>query len=125
MRNNILLFVITIMFLSCDKKTEFATIEFEKEIDFGTISSKDTVIKIFKIYNTSEIPLKISEIGTSCGCTGAILSDSIVKKGNYAEIEVSYHPKKEETGSVSNSIVIEANTNPPYTALYLKGNVIE
>lgn len=116
--------VILFLLISCSKKeAAFATIKTEKEFDFGTIAQKDTVNHIFKIQNTSDSPLKISQIGTSCGCTGAIISDSIISKNDFAEIKVRFIPKKEQTGKISNSIVVEANTNPPYTTLYLNGTV--
>jgi hypothetical protein len=121
-----LILISTLSFIfSCQKKEEFAVVKVEKkEIDFGTISPNDTVNKTFKLLNTSDVPLKISKLGTSCGCTGAIISDSIINKGEYAEIKASFKPRKGESGAVKNSIVVEANTNPPYTALYMKGNVI-
>lgn len=116
--------VILFLLISCSKKeATFATIQTDKEFDFGTIAQKDTVNHIFKIQNTSDSPLKISQIGTSCGCTGAIISDSIISKNDFAEIKVRFIPKKEQTGKISNSIVVEANTNPPYTTLYLNGTV--
>lgn len=118
------LIIILTVFVGCKKsQPEFALLETEKEFDFGTITLKDTVKHTFKIKNISEISLKISEIGTSCGCTGAIVSDSIIEKNEFAEIEVQFIPKKEQIGKITNSIVIEANTNPPYTTLYLNGSV--
>ncbi|RZK10940.1 MAG: DUF1573 domain-containing protein [Flavobacterium sp.] len=118
------LLVILTVFVSCKKSgPDFALLQTEKEFDFGTITLKDTVKHNFKIKNISDLPLKISEIGTSCGCTGAIVSDSIIEKNEFAEIEVQFIPKKEQTGKITNSIVIEANTNPPFTTLYLNGVV--
>lgn len=109
---------------SCNSsKSDFAVIEARKEFDFGNITLNDTVNHVFRIKNISEVPLKISEIGTSCGCTGAIVSDSIVEKNEFAEIKVQFIPKKEKTGKIKNSVVIEANTNPSFTALYITGNV--
>lgn len=118
--------LIVALCVSCKKSLpDFALLETEKEFDFGTITLNDTVKHTFKIKNISDLPLKISEIGTSCGCTGAIVSDSIVEKNEFAEIEVQFIPKKEQMGKIANSIVIEANTNPPFTTLYLNGIVTE
>lgn len=82
-------FIILSVLTSCKKnQPEIALIEAEKEFDFGTITLNDTVKHVFKIKNISDLPLKISKIGTSCGCTGAILSDFIIDKNEFAEIEV-------------------------------------
>jgi hypothetical protein len=118
--------IMLVVSISCKKsQPACAIIKTDKEFDFGTITLKDTINHIFKIQNISDSPLKISQVGTSCGCTGAIISDSIVSKNNFAEIKVRFIPKKEQTGKVTNSIVIEANTNPPYTTLYLNGFISE
>lgn len=112
------------MIFSCSKKeSKFPILKVEKEYNFGKITLNDTIKHIFKLQNVSESSLKISQIGTSCGCTGAIISDSIIEKDKFAEIEVKFIPQKENLGKISNSIVIEANTNPPYTTLYLNGTV--
>jgi len=122
--NKVVLLCLTLIMYSCKKTENFASIKIEhKEINFGTISSKDTVTKIFKLYNSSDVPLKISKVGTSCGCTGAILSDSIIKTGDFAEIQATFIPRPGEAGVVKNSIVVRSNTSPSFTTLYLKGNV--
>lgn len=113
--------------ISCVNKTksETATLIVEKEFNFGKINSNDTIKHIFKIQNISDVELKISKIGTSCGCTAAIVSDSIVASKQFAEIEVRFIPSKEKYNQkINNSIVVEANTNPIYTTLYLEGEVM-
>lgn len=120
------LLILLTVFVGCKKsQPEFALLETDKEFDFGSITLKDTIKHTFKIKNISNLPLKISEIGTSCGCTGAIVSDSIIEKNEFAEIKVQFIPKKEQIGKITNSIVIEANTNPPFTTIYLNGIVSE
>lgn len=120
----IILLIFSIMCLGCKKEVlNYARLDVVKEFNFGSLKVKDTLKHIYKIKNISETPLKISQIGTSCGCTGAIISDSIIGKNEFAEIEVKFIPKKEQLGKISNSIVIEANTNPPFTTLYLNGFV--
>jgi hypothetical protein len=100
-----------------------AKIDFVKQFNFGDVKHKDTVKHVFEIKNVSDIPLTITKIGTSCGCTAAVLTDSTANKNEVAKIEVSYTPKKDTEGKIQNSIVIEANTNPAYTVLYLEGIV--
>lgn len=131
MKNKTLILFITLIIVSCNKKNEtnydknIAKVEFEKTYNFGNITHNDTVKHIFKVKNVGENPLKITRIGTSCGCTGAILTDSIAEKGETCNIEIKYIPKKDQEGEIKNSVVVEANTNPTYFVMYLQGKLIE
>lgn len=118
--------VILIFFIvvSCKNKTQkFAIIKGKKTFFFDTISIGDTVNHIFEIKNVSNKELKISQIGTSCGCTVAKLLDSVISKNETAKIKIEFIAKKDKIGRINNSIVLEANTNPPYTVLYINGFV--
>lgn len=120
----VLLFVIT--FISCNKKKEeFAKLEYNKIFNFGKITLNDTVRYAFKIKNISDTDFKIKQIGTSCGCTAAKITDSTVSKNETIEIKVKFVPKKEDKGLglIKNSIVIDGNTNPPFTTFYITGKV--
>lgn len=122
---HIRLILLLFPFLSCkDEKQEiFSKIEFQKKYYFGEVHHGDTIKSTISIKNISNVPLTISKIGPSCGCTAAVLSDSIVQENEVAKIEVSYTPNKDQTGLIQNSIVIEANTKPSYTVIYLESNV--
>lgn len=116
------LFVLISFVFGC-KKDEFSKFDSIKTHNFGTAKIGDTIKYEFKLKNVSDNLLKINQIGTSCSCTGAIISDSIVKKNNFAIISITYVPTDENKGFVKNSIVVEANTNPIFSTLYLEGNV--
>lgn len=97
MKNSFLYFTYIIIFtISCEKtkKNNFSEIEYQKEINFGTINTKDTITKYFIIKNTSSIPLKIKNVKASCGCTLVKLKDSIIKKNESTYIVATYIPKK-------------------------------
>ncbi len=120
----IVAFLIAILIASCAKKNqEFAELTFSNEINFGKIKVNDTVNKKFKLKNTSNTILKIKDIQTSCGCTAAKLKDSVVNPNDYAEIDVEYISEKDDVGNISKSIIVDANTKPNFTVLYLKGKV--
>lgn len=125
MKNYIInLSIFFLLFISCNEKNKhYATIKYTKEIDFGTIHSQDTVTKTFKIKNISENSLKINQIKTSCGCTVAKVNDSIVKKNESTDIIVQFIADNDKIGKINKSVVIDANTNPNFTVLYLKGIV--
>lgn len=125
MKNKFIIFLITIVLsISCNKQEpKFAIIETEKEFNFGAIAIGETINHIFKIKNISKKTLKITQVGTSCGCTAAIINDSIADCEEIAILKVRFVADKNKKGKINNSIVIEANTNPPYTVFYLKGSV--
>lgn len=125
MRNSIYLLIITII-CSCNIKSKrIAEIEIIRVQNFDTIKVGDTVRSIFKLKNTSEIPLKINNVKTSCGCTVAKIQDSILDPNSESKINTQYIAQSDDVGLIEKSIVIEANTNPVFTVLYLKGNVIK
>lgn len=115
-----ILLLLLLILISCNKE-EFSKFDSIKKYNFGKAKVGDTIKYKFKLKNIADKPLEIYNIGTSCSCTGAIISDSIIEKNNYATILVSYVPTTQNVGSVKNSIVVEANTNPIFTTLYLEG----
>lgn len=125
MKNNILILVLLVLIITSCKKnnSEVAKIKSDKQIDFGKIKVGDTLVKTFRLENTSESFLKIKQIKTSCGCTVAKLKDSIVKENSSTEVTVQLIAKKENIGLINKSIVIDANTENNFTVIYLKGEI--
>jgi hypothetical protein len=60
--------------------------------DFGTIPPSPPVAYVFAIQNTGTAPLKLSNLVTSCGCTVAELSSSVIPPGERADLEVIFDP---------------------------------
>lgn len=125
MRDKKILILFLFVFVSCIKNDEFSKIDVVKEMSFGTIHSNQEIKKNYKIKNTSENDLKIKSVRTSCNCTATKISDSILKKNETLDLEVNFSASKEKIGIIKSSIVIEANTSPVFTVLYLKGKVIK
>jgi hypothetical protein len=124
MKNKFFFFVLLLIAASCKNENNgSANIEVNKTQTFGTIKVGDTISKTFIIKNISDNTLKIKDIKSSCGCTIAKIKDSLVKGNNSTEIIATYTAGKDVKGDVSKSIVIDANTNPRFTVLYLKGKV--
>lgn len=123
MRNNLILTIITLIFFSCSNKDKTANIYVNKVINFGLIKVNDTIKKSFLIKNNSSVDLKIKAIKSSCGCTVAKLNDSIIKENESTDLIVEFVADKDKIGKIKNSIVVEANTDPVFTVLYLIGSV--
>ena len=97
----------------------------EKEYNFGKISLCDTISHTFKIQNISEIPFKINQIGTSCGCTTSNFTKEEVNLNEFVIIEASFIPTKDKVGKIKESIVIDCNVEQGFITFYLTGEIEE
>ncbi len=125
-KNRYLLLLISILiFNSCknqDKINANAIIKIDKKIfNFNQISINDSIKHTFTIKNISEIPLKITKVGTSCGCTTTNYPKGEILKGENADIDILFKPNS--IGNIEKSIVVEANTDPTFSVFYIRGNV--
>ncbi len=107
-----------------EKKIEAnkTTIAFDKEIhDFGNIPYEDQVETVFKIKNTGENPLVISNAQASCGCTIPEKPSGPILPGEEGDLKVAFKPNKE--GTISKRITLTANTEAGKEFLTIKANV--
>ncbi len=99
--------------------------KFEKEThDFGTFKEEKGVqIYQFKFKNTGKLPLVITNIKGSCGCTTPEWSKAPVASGKEGFIKVSFDPN-DRPGPFNKSITVTSNSDEPNKVLYIKGKVI-
>lgn len=68
----------------------------ETEFNFGKIPQGKPVVHIFEVTNKSNVPLKISDIHASCGCTTPEWEkDKVVAPGGSTKITVGYNAAAE------------------------------
>jgi hypothetical protein len=83
----------------------------ETSYDFGTIGVKDVVEQTFVIRNTGDAPLTISRAYTTCGCTTAEISASVIPPGSVATVKLifdaGFHDAAGQT--VRRGLIIENN----------------
>lgn len=93
--------------------------------DWGLIPRKPVVQVAFPIQNTGTNPLLITSVVTSCGCTTADLSSSLIPPGTRADLLVVFDPNFHETsGLVTRIIWLETNDpDMPQVELRLDANV--
>lgn len=120
--------IIAFVLINCKKSNlkEEIGIKFEtsnKKYNFGDIRVNDTITHSFYVKNLSKQNLIISKVATSCGCTSVGNIDSLIMPNKKTEIKIQFIAKKEQVGSITNSIVVEMNTKPPFTVFRLEGNV--
>lgn len=68
----------------------------ETEFDFGKIPQGKPVTHIFEVTNKSNIPLKITQVNASCGCTTPTWEkDKTIAPGEKTNITVGYNAAAE------------------------------
>jgi len=119
----ILLLIVGITAISAqDKGDKKAKFKFETEtIDYGKIPQKSDGVRVFKFTNTGEVPLVISRVQASCGCTVPKKPEKPIMPGEQGEIEVSYNTHT--VGGFSKMITVFSNAENPRKRLRIKGVV--
>ncbi len=104
--------------------TEVAQITFETmEHDFGKIREGEKVTYRFKFKNSGKVPLKITDVKPSCGCTASDYTKEPVPPGGEGYVEVVFDSQG-RTGTQQKTVTVFANTDPPSFLLRFKGEVI-
>ena len=99
-----------------------ASIEWqETTIDFGEIKHDVPVVAEFRFTNPGMIPLLISDVRPSCGCTVADFPKKPILGGTEGVIRVTFDAK--ETGYFAKTITVYSNAQGGITKLYIKGIV--
>jgi hypothetical protein len=100
-----------------------AAIKFDKEEhDFGTLLQGEVVTYSFHFTNTGNMPLIISEVGSSCGCTVGDYPREPIAPGKTGDIKVTYNSAGHH-GFQSRFLTVMSNTNPAKTTLRIKSTV--
>ena len=100
-----------------------AVIEFDKkEHDFGTLLQGEVVTYSFHFTNAGNMPLIISDVSSSCGCTVGDFPREPIAPGKDGVIKVTYDSKGHH-GVQSRHLTVMSNTNPAKHILRIKGTV--
>jgi len=89
---------------------KFPVMEFEtREIDFGTHHEGEILDTVFKFKNTGEVPLVITTVKTTCGCTTPYWPKKPIQPGESDQIKVRFNTAH-KPGKQTKIITIHANT---------------
>ncbi len=102
-----------------------ANISFNKTVhDYGKINEEDgNVTHRFEFTNTGSVPLIITRVRPSCGCTSSSWTREPVLPGDKGYVGATYNPKN-RPGPFNKSIKVVSNAGNPNTILRIKGDVI-
>jgi hypothetical protein len=102
---------------------QMAAFKFEEsEYDFGTVVAGAEVKRTFKFTNVGEIPLTITNVGTTCGCTVPDWPKEPIVPGAQGQIDVVFNSTDKE-GQQMKEITISANVEGGVAKLMIKGIV--
>ncbi|MES2516852.1 MAG: DUF1573 domain-containing protein [Bacteroidota bacterium] len=93
-------------------------------VDLGTISEGDTIMHVYNFKNTGNMPLVLSNVNASCGCTTPSYSSEPVAPGQKGFITVKFNSKGKE-GKLNKTVTAYANTKPAENTVSFKIEVIK
>jgi Protein of unknown function (DUF1573) len=98
------------------KKLPKTSFEFpETKHDFGKMKEGDKVRWSYKFKNTGTVPLMISNVQVSCGCTAPFYPKTPIAPGIEGEITLEFNSAGKE-GKVEKNALVNANTdNAPFS----------
>lgn len=112
----------SILLLSCKQPNQKPILVVGMDsIDIGSINFNDSARIQYVLANSGDALLEIKSVGTSCGCSKAYFSDSVINPGASVELRVGY--KATDTGHFKKHIVIETNADTIYKTLVFTGRV--
>lgn len=92
-------------------------------VDLGTITQGDTIMHVYNFKNTGNMPLVLSNVNASCGCTTPSYSKEPVAPGEKGFITVKFNSKGKE-GKLNKTVTAYANTKPADNTVTFKIEVL-
>ena len=98
-------------------------IEFQSSVvDYGEIVKGSDGIRIFTFVNSGDMPLEITKVYSSCGCTIPKKPEAPIAPGESGEIQVKYDTNR--VGPIRKTITVNSNASEtPIVSLKIKGTV--
>lgn len=111
--------------VAVNAQTKPAEFKFEAEThDFGKIPLNKPAVYTFNFTNTGDLPLIISKIETTCGCTVGEYTKTPVKKGEKGFVKVTMTPSGLAL-PFNKAITVTSNARTTTKVLYVKGESVE
>jgi hypothetical protein len=92
------------------------------EFDFGQIKVGIPVSYEFEFTNSGEIPLVISTVQASCGCTVTSYTKEPIEPGGKGFVKATYNAAS--VGQFTKTVTVNANTEEGIAKLTIKGEVV-
>jgi hypothetical protein len=92
------------------------------EHDFGKIKQNVPVAYEFTFTNTGDVPLVISTVQASCGCTVTAYSKDPIAPNGTGFVKATYNAAS--IGQFTKTVTVNANTDEGQVRLTIKGEVV-
>ncbi|MCE7865142.1 MAG: DUF1573 domain-containing protein [Bacteroidetes bacterium CHB5] len=89
--------------------------------DFGKVKQGTPVTHEFKFTNTGKVPLVITNVQASCGCTTPAWTKEPVMPGGQGFIKATYNAAS--VGAFNKTVTVTANIEAGFVQLTIKGEV--
>jgi len=94
-----------------------------KVYDFGSIKEKaGKVSHVFTFTNRSKMPVAITMVDASCGCTTAEYTREVIRPGKQGRVKVTFNPAF-RPGHFSKEVRVKLNDGRYYVRCWVQGNV--
>jgi hypothetical protein len=90
--------------------------------DFGKVKQGVPVTHEFKFTNSGKVPLVITNVQPSCGCTTPEWTRDLVMPGGQGLIKATFNAAS--TGGFNKTVTVTANIETGFIQLTIKGEVI-
>lgn len=99
-------------------------IEFEESVfDFGEVKEGEVIDHVYTYTNTGTVPVILSQVSASCGCTTPSYTQTPVLPGKSGEVKVSFDSNG-QVGKQQKIVTIVSNADDRVTTIQLKGEVL-
>lgn len=123
MKKLLMLLFVGVIGFTVTAQDKTAKIEFKNDvIDYGEIAKGSDGVRVFEFTNTGAVPLVISNVRSSCGCTIPKKPKDPIAPGDTGVIEVKYDTNR--VGPIRKTITVQSNAETPTVALKIKGTVV-
>jgi hypothetical protein len=122
MTERVIAALVTLALASCNNE-KVAKIHFVETQDIFTIAKGALHTSTFKFENKGTDTLRIKSVDATCGCTKTEYDSVGIGPGDQGEIKVVYDSNLDKSNSVQKAVLVESNTTPKLTTLYLLGKI--
>lgn len=123
MKNFLMLLFVGVLGFAVQAQEKTAKIEFKQQvIDYGEIAKGSDGVRVFEFTNTGNVPLVISNVRSSCGCTIPKKPEDPIAPGETGVIEVKYDTNR--VGPIRKTVTVQSNADTPTVAVKIKGKVL-
>ena len=126
MKKVYILFIITILTISCGQKKQpqGAKIEFENtEFNIGKIKQGETIECYFVARNTGDSILIFNQIIPACDCTSLTNTNVEIPAGKTDTLKFVFHTEDKDLGKFESEIRLITNTIPDWHKLKITAEI--